>query len=199
MPGQSVLDKILSKVPKDQAYLVMESMRTATPIKLNMILAMSGAEGCGLEDDPKTHKVTVRVKADMQKIEHFRPDSPFWNEIAFILKDDPYVASYVIKCNDILVRDSDTFNPDGQNSILGQLKEEMQKVETGKGPDMGNFLKGLGDVQDIAPAKKENVPVVAIKDSRFDYDRDFLPKDVGTDVKILLESCNSIDEFLKLI
>ena len=38
-----------------------------------------------------------------------------------------------------------------------------------------------------------------INDDRFDYDRDFLPKDVGMDVKILLESCGSVEEFLKNI
>ena len=36
-------------------------------------------------------------------------------------------------------------------------------------------------------------------DNRFSYDRDYLPTDASTDIKILLESTGSVEEFLKHI
>lgn len=36
-------------------------------------------------------------------------------------------------------------------------------------------------------------------DDRFDYDREYLPADVGTDVRILLESSNTVEDFLSKI
>jgi hypothetical protein len=49
----------------------------------------------------------------------------------------------------------------------------------------------------LTAAKKVKTP--KISDGRFDYDKEFLPKDVALDVKILLESCPTMEEFLRNI
>lgn len=46
---------------------------------------------------------------------------------------------------------------------------------------------------------KEQTTLVEFNDSRFDSDREFLPPDVSTDLKILLESTGSVEEFLKSV
>ncbi|MBE3145397.1 MAG: hypothetical protein IMZ61_15970, partial [Planctomycetes bacterium] len=47
--------------------------------------------------------------------------------------------------------------------------------------------------------KSTPTPIDPVKDERFDYERPFLPEDVVTDVKILLETTGSVEEFLKSI
>jgi hypothetical protein len=57
---------------------------------------------------------------------------------------------------------------------------------------------GVAELMD-KPAPQAETLMVAVNDSRFDDGRAYLPKDVATDVRILLESTNSIDEFLQRI
>ena len=58
--------------------------------------------------------------------------------------------------------------------------------------DSSGFILGQESHKEILDNPK-------IYDDRFNYDRDFLPKDVGMDVKILLESSKSVEEFLNNI
>jgi len=198
-PTSDVLNKITSNIPEEQDFEVIESMRTDTPLKINMILKMSGAQGCSISENPKTHEVTVNVQADMLKIEHFRPDSPFWNEVAHLLKEDSYIESFLIKCNDNLVRDSKVFNPNEGESILGSIKKEMETMKSDNPNDILQDIRGMVKKETVKSSEKTSSNSPTIKDDRFSDDRDFLPKDIGTDVKILLETCNSIDDFIKQI
>jgi len=50
-----------------------------------------------------------------------------------------------------------------------------------------------------APQAEQKSIMVEVNDTRFNDDRAFLPPDVSTDLKILLESTNSVEEFLKLV
>lgn len=196
--NDKVLSGIISRIPKEQKYEVLESMKTATIVKIKLMLQMIGATGLSVKDEPDQHRVTVMAMGDMQQNEALQPDSPFWNEIAFVLKDDPYVSSYEIKCNSITVRDSATFNPD-DNSILGSMKKEMEKVEAGDAPSTDPILQKMFGSSGPARSESPKVKLPAVTDDRFDYDRDFLPVDVGMDVKIMLESCSSVEEFLAQI
>jgi hypothetical protein len=47
--------------------------------------------------------------------------------------------------------------------------------------------------------KKSSAKLPNLDDGRFEYEKDFLPADAATDVRILLESTGSVDEFLKQI
>lgn len=194
-PNDKLMSALKARIPDGQPFVVLESMKTATIMKVKMMLQMVGATGMSVQDDPSKHKVTVLVIGDMQRNEALQPDSPFWNEIAFVLKDDPYVNAYEVKCNDIPVRDSETYNPDGK-SILEAMQEQMKQVEAGDAPRvLDNLLQDMRDSKKSQP----KVKLPAVEDDRFDYDRDFLPADIGTDVKIILESCSSVEEFLAQI
>jgi hypothetical protein len=113
-----------------------------------------------------------------------QPDAPIWREAGQLLQKDPFVKHWSIIVGPDLVRNSEGFVK-GDVRTFNSYPEEMEESQ----PDWE-------EKKSISGTSK--VPATT-KDDRFDYDREFLPEDVGMDVKILLESCQTVEEFLKNI
>lgn len=60
-------------------------------------------------------------------------------------------------------------------------------------------LPEVAEEREFIEDAKSYRPELVIDDGRFDPDRDYLPEDVGTDLKIRLEAAQSCEEFLKQI
>jgi hypothetical protein len=123
-----------------------------------------------------------------------QPGSPLWDQVIALLQQDPFTKSYEIRvgcCHEDpagnIYRDSNGYaRPDPVEGVPeeNEVDEEPRPVH---------------QESPLLTAAKKDGKALKITDDRFDYDKDFLPKDVATDVKILLESCNSIEEFIKNI
>ena len=173
IPSQEVQQAILKWVPQDQPSEFKPFLRTMTRSLIGILVASNGAKGVdfGFKDN---HGVMVNVVAPSGMT--FSDD--MWNKIAYLVKNDPHTETFEIYLNRKIVRNSSSPNAYEDKDMFGE-----------EGVDF--------DPPSVAKEKPTVVPT--IKDDRFDYDRDFLPKDVGTDVKILLESTNTVEEFLKSI
>jgi hypothetical protein len=100
------------------------------------------------------------------------------------LKKDPFVETFTIKINGKVVRDSSQYVGSSEPSPIDDEGDDDQEHSY--------------QILSEAPRQSTRTPT-AVKDDRFAYERPFLPKDVATDVKILLESTGSVEEFLKKI
>jgi hypothetical protein len=114
-----------------------------------------------------------------------QPDAPIWREAGQLLQKDPFVKHWSIIVGPDLVRNSEGF-------VKGDVRTFDSNPE--ESSDFEEPYEEFQSQPNLRPSK-----IQAIKDDRFDYDREFLPEDVGMDVKILLESCHTVEEFLKNI
>jgi hypothetical protein len=171
-PLQEEIAKSLKElVPAEVEWGLSEGLSAQTEKTLSSYLAGYGVRGCGMVYGPAGE--IALFFPEVPDTTAMQPESPVWQEVGNLLMRDPYVKGYHIIVRGEMYRNSDGYvKPDDSGS-------EVDKAIP------GSSVKGF------------KAPV--IKDNRFNYDREFLPKDVGTDVKILLESCNSVDEFLKNI
>ena len=159
-------------VPVEVEWGLSEGLSAQTERTLASYLAGYGVVGCGMVYGPVGE--VALMFPQVPDTTAMQPESPIWQEVGNLLMRDPYVKGYHIIVRGELYRNSDGYvRPD--NSIDG-VDEEIQR-----------------------PLAAKPFKAPEIKDTRFDYNREFLPKDVGTDVKILLESCNSVEDFLKNI
>ena len=105
---------------------------------------------------------------------------PVWGKIMAVISRDSFVEAFEIRLNGETIFTSEESQTkimrEAAVEVLSELEEEV-----------------------LSDLKKNVPPLKALEDNRFDYDRDYLPTDVGTDVKILLESCNTVEDFLKSI
>jgi hypothetical protein len=182
-PDPSILKAFKELIPPQQQWVVEEGLSTSTKTAVTVML---GFYGMHVEFTMNNGMVIVEVSNASGNIAY--PDNDIWNQIGTCLRRDPYLKEFQIQVNGELYRDStgytktvDTSPTEDDNILFRYPEREPAHQET---PLLRAVKKG---------------PTPVIKDDRFDYDRDFLPPDVGMDVKILLESCNSVEEFLKKI
>ena len=130
------------------------------------------------------HRAVLDVSADESS--SLKDDNvSVWGKIMAVISRDSFVESFEIRLNGEAIFTSEASQTkimrDAAVEVLSELEEEV-----------------LSDLKKNAPPHRETI-IKAPEDNRFDYDRDYLPTDVGTDVKILLESCNTVEDFLKSI
>lgn len=192
-PGKAIEEKLAGMIPKEQPWQIVEGASMGLLASLKVMLMMFGARNVLF-----THHLDHRLILDIHnppKSTALQPGSPLWDQIAGAMKSDEFVQTYQIRVDGEVYRDSDGYT---KADDLPATPEEME--DDGDHRPLSEQAKE--STQEFQRAQREPPkPVVKAKveDNRFDYDREFLPKDVGTDVKILLESCNSVEEFLKNI
>ena len=171
---EEIAKGISELVPKEVEWGLSEGLSAQTEKTLASYLAGYGVVGGGMVYGPVGE--VALIFPQVPNTTAMQPESPVWQEVGNLLMRDPYVKGYHIIVRGELFRNSDGYvKPD--DSIDGAEDREI--------------LKSKSSVTGF------KIPV--IKDNRFDYDREFLPMDVGTDVKILLESCNTVEDFLNNI
>lgn len=118
----------------------------------------------------------------------------------FMMSADHYVHLEVIGPHDARFhKDSPVWN-DVRAALLMDKYTKGIMIKYNGQVVLYNTTEDLGKAELMdKPVPQAETIMVAVKDNRFDDDRAFLPKDVSTDVRILLESTNSIDEFLQHI
>lgn len=189
LPDEQTASTFAELLPKDLDWGFSEGMSTVTMASIKVMLAMYGATRVVFQfvEGGKVVLLMPPLKGTA-----LQPGSPLWDQVVMILQKDPFTKAYEIRvgcCEEKpegdVYRNSDGYaKPDPSNAEGVPEENEVDEPVHQESPL-------------LTAAKK--APVPKITDDRFDYDKEFLPKDVGTDVKILLESCNSVEEFLKNI
>jgi len=184
LPDEKTAEALKGLIPKEVDWRFAEGMSSMIMAAIKVMLAMFGvpsvAFGFGeggrvILDLPPLRKSTAT-----------QPGSPLWNQVASLIQRDPFTQSWQIRVDGEVYRDSEGYSkPDPIDGVPEDFEDEEDPQPVHQGSPL------------LTAAKKVKPP--EIKDDRFDYDKEFLPKDVGTDVKILLESCQSVEEFLKNI
>lgn len=176
-PGKDVEDKFKAMIPENVPWSFAEGLSQVTVSRIK-----AGLMGIGIT------KVIVQMLPGHRTVLHVYPPekhplagsaSPIWDIISGILQKDPFVQTFAITVYDQVVRDSEQY--------VGSPELPIDN----EGDDMEH------DYNILPEAKR--TPTVAVKDDRFAYDRPYLSKDAATDVKILLETTGSVEEFLKNI
>ena len=190
LPDEHTYESFAELIPKDLEWGFSEGMCTMNMAAVKMMLAMFHVPGVVFKfvEGGKVVLLMPPLKGTATQ-----PGSPLWDQVISILQRDPFTQAYEIRvgcCEE---------NPAGDvyRNSEGYAKPDSSNVD---GVPEENEVDDEPVHQEsplLTAAKKGPVP--KITDDRFDYDKEFLPKDVGTDVKILLESCDSVDEFLKNI
>jgi hypothetical protein len=174
-PGKDVESKFKAMIPEEVSWMFAEGLCQTTLIHIKMGLKSIGLDKVLIHNLPN-HRVTVDVEAP-EGHPLAGSTSPVWDMVASILKKDSFAETFIIRVNGSVVRDSSQY--------VGSPDVPID--------DEGDYM------EDYVPEQSKRVPAVPVKDDRFDNERSFLPKDVGTDVKILLETTGSVEEFLKNI
>ena len=190
LPDKQTASAFAEMIPKGMAWDFAEGLSTMTISAIKMMLAMYRVPMVAFKfsGDGKVVLMTPPLKASTAT----QSGSPLWDLIVGVLQRDPFTQAYEIRvgcCEE---------NPEGEvyRNSDGYAKSDPSNSD---GVPEENEVEGPAHQESPLLAAAKRVPVPKITDDRFDYDKDFLPKDVGTDVKILLESCNSVEEFLKNI
>lgn len=190
-PGKAIEEKLGGLIPKEQPWAIVEGASTGNLSTIKVMLMMFGARDILFKNLPD-HRLVLEVENAPQATA-LEAGSPIWDQVAHVIRSDEFVQSYQIRVNGEVYRDSDGYvKPD---DLPGSPEMDMEEQ-----PPLSEQAKA--NMQEFQRAQREPPkPIVTAKveDDRFDYDRDFLPVDVGMDVKILLESTNSVEDFLKSI
>jgi hypothetical protein len=166
---ENIAKGIKELLPSEVQWSLSEGLSVQTEKTLSSYLAMYGIGGCGMVYGPEGE--IALIFPSVPDTTAMQPESPVWQEVGNLLMRDPYVKGYHIIVQGEVYRNSDGYvKPD---TSIDDILNTKSAVKGFKAPE--------------------------IKDDRFDDGRDFLPKDVATDVKILLESCDSVDDFLRNI
>lgn len=172
VPDQEVQEQILALIPKEQPVKFLSSITGGTKALICLLLKFSGGSGIIFRCNPD-HEVILEVESSNKLISD--PSSPMWAEITRILKADAFTKTikYVINGEAY----EPVGNSDSSESPFESYKEEERSMRR-------------------RPLPKSKPVPGKVNDNRFDYDREYLPEDVGRDVKILLETSDSVEEFL---
>jgi len=205
VPSQEEQAKIQGLIPQGQEVSWKEGVRQYTYACLKYALQTAGAYAVRLTNLPG-HRLRIEVRTSEDN-PNMVPE--FWAILACLLRKDPYINGYEIILNDVRVWDSMSETPDSVPDIPGCGLEDGYKLGEQLKKRIASELDQIKDkIMDMltsdTPSKEKVVPAVkqqqaSFSDDRFGYEREYLPPDVATDVKILLESTGSVEEFLKRI
>jgi len=175
IPPKEVQEEILAMVPSAVSSGFVPSLSNTTKAMIGLLLAQYGVTGLAFGSN---NQGSCALEVEGEERTALMPESPLWGKVIHLMKNDPYTRDYQIRLNGKTIIDSQS----GEYVPPPVIDSDEDSYEESESPSR--------------PVEK---PLVAVKDDRFDYDRDFLPPDVGTDLRIVLESTKSVDEFLKLI
>jgi hypothetical protein len=197
-PGKEVEEKLTGLIPKEQQWAIVEGISMGLCATIKVMLMMFGVRDVTFKNLPG-HHIVIEIE-NPPKATATQPGSPLWDQLAQGLQQDAFIAnggSYQIRVNGEVYRDSDGYvKPDDLPTSPEDMEDDgdHRPLSEQAKENMSEFQQAQRRAQRNTPPPKP-----AVKDDRFDYDREFLPKDVATDVKILLETCGSVEEFLKNI
>jgi len=184
LPGKEIEEALAELIPKEFKWEFRERMSTMFEAAIRMVLMIYGVMSGKFQFNPNG-EVILELPA-LKKSMATQPGSPLWDKIAGMIKQDAFTKSFQIRVDGEVYRDSDGYS----------------KPDPVEGIPEDNFEDNVHPVHQESPllkaAKRVTVPD-DVKDGRFDNGRDYLPTDVGTDVRILLESTLSVDDFLNNI
>jgi hypothetical protein len=179
-PGDEVAEKFKALIPEEVPWTFAEGLSQSTMVQLKIGLKSIGFNRVVIQNMPG-HRVALDIEPpEDHPLKGMT--SPVWDIIAGLLKKDPFVETFIIRVNGKVVRDSSQY---------------VGSTEPSPIDEEGDYMEHDYNIQPEAPRTTTKLP--ATNDNRFAYDRPFLPKDVATDVKILLESSGTVEEFLKNI
>jgi hypothetical protein len=191
-PDEDVREKILSLIPEDQPSTFIESIRTNTKVNIEYILGVYQPRSVRFRIPKKNH---ILLDVEGQEQTCFVSGNPLWGMIASCLNTDPFVKSYMIRFNGKIVLDSE--NLGAVEEAINDAVKVVQDAENDFEHDPAD-INPMPVVESNKPAMtRRKVAAPVIKDDRFNYDKEFLPPDVGTDMKILLEATKDSGEFLR--
>jgi len=178
-PSQDVQDKIKS-LSQDPTAEFVPALRTNTRALIGVLLAQFGVTGLSFIYDSQG---TVVLDVEGEDRTALQPSNPgVWGKVCYMLVTDPYTKHFMIQFN-------------GKPIIASDPPEYLRNDMADSGDPTDE--EAMNAATEKVQARFGNTP--QIKDDRFDYDKDFLPQDIGTDVRILAESTNSVEDFLKSI
>jgi hypothetical protein len=181
-PPESIKSKILKLIPSGQPAEFIACLSSYTRAAITVYFGLHGAKESKIRITPG-NGVVLDARGSAGNSILTDPENPVYGRMVYILKQDPYTEQYIIRYNGLVMVDSGVpNNHEVYDSDLSGMDENPEPVK--------RTLRTAGS------SAKATTPV---PDDRFDYDREFLPKDVGTDVRILLESTSSVEDFLKAI
>jgi hypothetical protein len=190
LPDEQTAEAFAAIIPKELEWGFSEGLSTMTMATIKVMLALFSVPMVAFKF-VEGGKVVIMMPP--LKGTATQPGSPMWDQVVGLLQRDAFTKTYEIRVgcteenpNGEVYRDSNGYTkPDPVDGVPGENEVEEGEPVHQESP--------------LLTAAKKGVKPPEIKDDRFDYDREFLPKDVGTDVKILLESCQSVEEFLQKI
>jgi len=194
LPDADVQKEVLDLVPEDVPSTFIEDLKSSSKIKISFILGPYNPQNIRFRI-PKKYSVLLDVEGqDNQTC--FKTGNPLWGMVACILKQDPYVESFMIRFNGKVVLDSE--NPDAVEEAVADAVQEIEKAEAeveaesllDAEPNIEPVVRPVQASPKAVPVSKK-VILADLKDGRFDSSKPALPDDV--DFKIGLE------EFLKSI
>ena len=179
-PGKDVEDKFKAMIPAEVPWAFAEGLSQVTISRIK-----AGLNGIGIV------KVIVQMLPGHRVVLDIYPPSghplagstsPIWDLVAGMLQKDSFVQTFAIRVDGQMVRNSEQYVGSPELPIDDEGDHYMEH-----------------DHNNLPGAEPKRTPVISVKDDRFAYDRPYLPEDVEIDVKILLESTGSVEEFLKNI
>jgi len=181
-PGKDIEDKFRTLIPEEVPWGFVEGLSHTTMAHIKRGLSTIGIKRVIIQNLPG-HRVTIDITPP-ENHPLAQANSPIWDVLSGILKKDSYVETFSIRVNGQEIRNS--------NQYVGSSDPHPIDDEGDYQPDTYKLLP------ERQSTRTPTAPV-SVKDDRFAYDRPCLPPDVATDVKILLESTGSVEEFLKNI
>jgi hypothetical protein len=188
IPPKEVQEEILAMVPSAVSSGFVPSLSNTTKAMIGLLLAQYGVTGLAFGSN---NQGSCALEVEGEERTALMPESPLWGKVIHLIKNDPFTQNYLIKLNGKVIADSQSGD---------YVPEEADFDESGDPTDavLNEFqVEAMNAATEKVQARFGNTP--QIKDDRFEYEKDFLPPDVGTDLRIILESTNSVEEFLKSI
>jgi hypothetical protein len=183
LPDDNIKDQFKALIPSDMSWDFAEGLSHTIISAVKVLLVMFGVPAAAFGFGPAGSGAVELMIPEAPKATATQPGSPLWDQVANLLQRDPFTKVYRIVVGGEVYRDSTTgyVKPDDFDGVSEDMPQPAHQESQ------------------LLTAAKKGVKPPTITDDRFDYDKDFLPKDVGTDVRIMLESCNSVEDFLKNI
>lgn len=185
-PGQEVEKQFKELIPEGQAWEIVMGLSTPIMATIKVILLMYGITDVGFKSLPG-NKAIIEIFDVSKKNMATQPGSPLWRQVAAFLERDPFVQSYEIIVDNEVYLNSDGYAKADTPTISAE-GEEFDEESMSSPRHVSSPL--VGRVRGSS---------LKITDDRFDYNRSYLPKDAATDIRILLESTKTVDDFLKNI
>ena len=183
LPDEHMVSAFAELIPQELEWGFSEGLSTGSVAAVKIILGMFYVPLVVFKFE--TGGRVVLLIPPLNKNVRGHIPSSLWDQVVAILLRDPFTRSYEIRVGCC------------QENPMGEVYRNSE----------GDPVKGVSEESDNGPVHQESPLLTAAKkvktpkisDDRFNYDKEFLPKDVASDVKILLESCKNVEEFLRNI